>query len=166
MSAICRDCLILTNITQWPKTSVLRSSRSCWSLITERRNMIIIIITSWGAHLALPLLHPFCMNISSCSYTHYMRYHVSIAVKGQTLLLRRSHSKGEFVGHWWTCKWYTHDALYNIVVHAHLLHPVQARDLINQLVTAVSSTACVKQRNKEQNTWRWPLQYLPLNQAA
>ena len=42
---------------------------------------------------------------------------------------------------------------------------------IEKLVSslAVSSRACVKPRSKEQNllpTWWWPLQYLPLNQAA
>ena len=44
-----------------------------------------------------------------------------------------------------------------IVAHAHLPHPVQARDLINQLAKklisslAVSPTACVKLRSKEHN---------------
>ena len=47
--------------------------------------------------------------------------------------------------------------LHSIVAHAHLLHPVQARDLINRLAKklvsslAVSPTACVKLRSKEQN---------------
>ena len=45
-----------------------------------------------GAHFARPLLHLFCIYITSCSYTHCMQYHVSTAVKGQTLLLRRGHS--------------------------------------------------------------------------
>ena len=46
---------------------------------------------------------------------------------------------------------------HSIVMHAHLLHPVQARDLINQLAKklisslAVSPAACVKLRSKEQN---------------
>ena len=48
---------------------------------------------------------------------------------------------------------YTHST----VAHAHLLNPVQARDLINQfakkLVSSltISSTTCVKLRSKEQN---------------
>ena len=31
---------------------------------------IIITFTSRGTRFARPLLHPFCMNIPSCSYTH------------------------------------------------------------------------------------------------
>ena len=48
---------------------------------------------------------------------------------------------------------YIHDS---IVAHVHLLHPVQAHDLINQLAKklvsslAISPTACVKLRSKEQ----------------
>ena len=74
------------------------------------------------------------------SHTDCMHYHVSTAVKGQTLLLRRGHSKGEFWGHWWTCKLHPHDALYSIVAHAHLQHPVQACDLINQLANKLVSS--------------------------
>ena len=61
---------------------------------------------------------------------------------------------------------YTH----SIVAHAHLLHPVQASDLINhfakKLVSSltVSSAACVKPRSKP--TWRWLLQYVPLIESS
>ena len=61
-------------------------------------HILYISLQAGGARFTRPLLHPFCMNIPSCSYTHCMRYHVSTAVKGQTLLLRRGHSKGEFMG--------------------------------------------------------------------
>ena len=49
-----------------------------------------------GGSLRSPPAAPV-LYIPSCSYTHCMQYHVSTAVKGQTLLLRRGHSKGEFV---------------------------------------------------------------------
>ena len=69
---------------------------------------------------------------------------------------------------------FTQDGYYNIIVN-YLLHPVQARDLINQLAKklisslAISPMACVKERSEEQNLlppWRWLLLYLLLNQAA
>ena len=58
--------------------------------------ILLIIFYKQGGSLRSPPAAPVLYNIPPCSYTHCMCYHVSTAMKGQTLLLRRGHSKGKF----------------------------------------------------------------------
>ena len=123
----------------------------------------MIVYYKQGARFARPLLHLFCIYMTSCSYTHCMQYHVSTAVTGQTLLLKRGHSlikeSSRACGALIILCSSTRMMLYihSIVAHAHLLHPVQARDLINHLAKklvsslAVSPATCEKLRSKEKN---------------
>ena len=93
------------------------------------------ILQAGGACFARPLLHPIC--ISHCAlYTcmHSIKC-CKQAVKGQTLQPWRGHGRVKermHVGHW-LCKQHSHEvAMWRMRIYI-ILHPVRARDLINQL---------------------------------
>ena len=109
-------------------------------------------ITSRRACFARPLLYLFC---PSCSYTHCMCYHAcKDSCKGAKLAAKKVIVKESLWGiDYVNCTRMTLHT-HSFVAHAHLLHPIQARDLINQFakklisLLTISSTMCVKLRSK------------------